>query len=139
MNIIIWGKCSWFSVWSTYLLDYESCHSYLMVSSFGVLVITYQKLISPPYFCLGTGVPRHSAGGIGTFVRTWYVSFAMHMHDYSFLTSEHVFIAPGWCSEMIMGFHEYTYQDREYIIRATTTQHAPCTCLYIQLVTKLYT
>ena len=37
------------------------------------------------YFCLGTGVPRHSAGGVGTFictyVRTWYVSFAMRMRE----------------------------------------------------------
>jgi len=23
------------------------------------------------FFCLGTGVPRHSAGGVGTFVRTY--------------------------------------------------------------------
>ena len=44
----------------------------------------------PPGFCLGTGVPRHSAGGVGTFVRTyvrgkyvrtWYVSFAMRMRE----------------------------------------------------------
>jgi len=33
-------------------------------------------------------------------------------------TSEHVFIALRWRSEMITGFHEDTYQDREYIIRA---------------------
>ena len=26
------------------------------------------------------------------------------------------------CSEMIMGFHEYTYQDHEYIIRAMNTK-----------------
>jgi len=30
-------------------------------------------------------VPRHRAGGVGTFVRTcvptWYVSFAMHMRE----------------------------------------------------------
>jgi len=54
-------------------------------------------------------------------------------------SGEHVFIALRWHSEMIMGFHEYTYQDREYIIRAMTTKHAQCTCLYIQLVTKPYT
>jgi len=37
---------------------------------------------------------------------------------------------------MIVGFHDnYTYQDREYIVRAI---HAQCT-LYIQLVTKPYT
>ena len=42
-------------------------------------------------------------------------------------SSEHVFIAPRWRSEMIMGFHEYTYQDREYIIRAMNTKHAQCT------------
>jgi len=38
--------------------------------------------------------------------------------------------------EMIMSFHEYTYQDREFIIRAIHTKHAQCTC---QLVTKHYT
>ena len=54
-------------------------------------------------------------------------------------SSEHVFIALRWRSEMIMGFHEYTYQDREYIIRAMNTKHAQCTGLYIQLVTKPYT
>jgi len=53
--------------------------------------------------------------------------------------SEHIFIALTWHSEMIMGFREYTYQDREYIIRAMNTKHAQCTCLYIQLVTKPYT
>jgi len=51
-------------------------------------------------------------------------------------SSEHVFIALRWRSETIMGFHEYTYQDCEYIIRA---MHAQCTCLYIQLVTKPHT
>jgi len=54
-------------------------------------------------------------------------------------SSEHVFIALKWRSEMIMGFHEYTYQDSEYIIRAMNTKHARCTCLIIQLVTKPYT
>ena len=44
-------------------------------------------------------------------------------------TSENVFIALQWCSEMIMGFHEYTYQDHEYIIRAmNNTKHSQCTC-----------
>jgi len=35
-------------------------------------------------------------------------------------TSEHLFTALGWHSEMIMGFHEYayTYQNCEYKIRA---------------------
>ena len=37
-------------------------------------------------------------------------------------SSEHVFIAQRWRSEIIMGFHEYTYQDREYIIRAMNTK-----------------
>ena len=39
-------------------------------------------------------------------------------------TSENAFIALGWHSEMIMGFHGYTYQDGEYIIRAMNTKHA---------------
>jgi len=29
---------------------------------------------------------------------------------------------------MIMGFHEITYQDCEYIIRAMNTKHTQCTC-----------
>ena len=29
---------------------------------------------------------------------------------------------------MIIGFHEYTYQDPEYIIRAMNTKYAQCTC-----------
>jgi len=36
--------------------------------------------------------------------------------------------ALGWSSVMIMGFHEYAYQDREYIIKAMNTKHAQCTC-----------
>ena len=55
------------------------------------------------------------------------------------ITLERVIIALRLRSEMIMGFHEYTYQDPEYIIRAMNTKHAQCTCLYIQLVTKPYT
>jgi len=37
-------------------------------------------------------------------------------------SSDHVFIALRWRSEMIMAFHEYTYQDREYIIGAMNTK-----------------
>ena len=50
-------------------------------------------------------------------------------------SSEHVFIALRWRSEMIMGFHKYTYQDREYIIRAMNIKLS----MYIQLVTKPFT
>jgi len=39
-------------------------------------------------------------------------------------SSEHLFIALRWRSEMIMGFHEYPYQDPEYITRAMNTKHA---------------
>jgi len=42
-------------------------------------------------------------------------------------SSEHVFIALRPHPEMIMGFHEYTYQDHEYIIRAMNTKHTQCT------------
>jgi len=101
-------------------------------------------------FCLGTGVPRHSAGGVGTFVRTcvvrtYVVRIICNAHarvmeaensiTLTIYSSEHVFIALRWRSEMIMGFHEYTYQDREYIIRAMNTKLS----MYIQLVTKPYT
>ena len=47
----------------------------------------YVNLRQNHAFCLSTGVPRHSAVGIGTFVRLyirtyirmWYISFAMSM------------------------------------------------------------
>ena len=94
-------------------------------------------------FCLGTGVPRHSAGGVGTFVRpyvrtymrgTYVVRIVCNAHarvmeaensiTLTIYSSEHVFIALRWRSEMIMGFHEYTYQDREYIIWAMNTEQS---------------
>ena len=31
-------------------------------------------------------------------------------------------------NDYIMGFHEYTYQDREYIIKVMSTKHSQCTC-----------
>jgi len=31
------------------------------------------------FFCLGTRVLSHSAGGVCTHLHTWYVSFAMRM------------------------------------------------------------
>jgi len=43
--------------------------------------------------------------------------------------SENVFIALGWRSEMTVSFHEYTYQDPEYIIRARNTKPAQCTII----------
>jgi len=55
------------------------------------LIILQQKEISTlldffmDSFCLGTGVPRHSAGGVGMYVLTcictWYVSFTMRMRE----------------------------------------------------------
>ena len=51
------------------------------------------------------------------------ITLTIYIYIYIY-TSEHVFIALGWRSEMIMGFHKYTYQDREYIIRAINTKHA---------------
>jgi len=51
-----------------------------------------------------TGVPKYSAGGIGSFICPWYVSFTMHMHEYwkqrsnwilsllLYYTSENIFI-----------------------------------------------
>ena len=65
-------------------------------------------------------------------VRTYVVRIVYNAHarvmeaENSFTltiySSEQIFIALRWCSEMIMGFHEYTYQDREYIIRAMNTK-----------------
>ena len=77
---------------------------------------------------------------VRTYVRTYVVRIVCNAHarvmeaensiTLTIYNSEHVFIALRWRSEMIMGFHEYTYQDREYIIRAMNTKHAQCTCLY---------
>jgi len=88
-------------------------------------------------------VPRHSARGVGTFVRN-VVRIVRNAHasvieaensiTLTIYSGEQVFIALRWHSEMIMGFHEYTYQDREYIIRAMNTKHAQS-----QLVTQPYT
>ena len=92
-------------------------------------------------------LPRHSAGGVGRFVCTYHSQCACasngsrELHHFYYIyrySSEHIFIALRLCSEMIMGFHEYTYQDCEYIIRAMNTKHAQCTCLCIQLVTRLH-
>jgi len=77
-----------------------------------------------------------SAGSVGTYVLCLYICGMYHSQcactvmeaenaiTLTTYTSGHVFIALGWRSEMIMGFHEYTYQDREYIIRAMNTKHA---------------
>ena len=48
-------------------------------------------------------------------------------------SSVNIFIALGCHSEMIMGFHEYTYQDHEYIIRTMNTMHAQCICYTFNL------
>ena len=61
------------------------------------------------------------------------------IHSGSPRNVENIFIALGWHSEMIMGFHEYTYRDREYIIRAVILSMPNARILYIQLVTKPYT
>jgi len=67
-------------------------------------------------------VPRHSAGGVGTFVRN-VVRIVRNAHvrvmeaensiTLTIYSSEQVFIALRWHSEMIMGFHEYNYPDHE--------------------------
>jgi len=82
------------------------------------------------FFCLGTGVPRHSAGGVGSYVRTyvrgtWYVS--ENSITRTIYSSEHIFIALRWCSETIMGFHENTYQVRgRLLIVVAQSSHLNC-------------
>jgi len=54
-----------------------------------------------------------------SYVRTYVVRIVYNAHarvmeaensiTLTIYSSEHVFIALRWCSEMIMGFHEYTY------------------------------
>jgi len=61
-------------------------------------------------FCLGTGVPRHSAGGVGTSVN--------------------VFITLNWCSERIMHF---AY---EYLTRLTCASCFICVKVLLLLVLK---
>ena len=63
-----------------------------------------------------TGMPRHSSGGIGMFIRTYVVRIICNTHaqvmeaknsiTLTIYSSEHVFIALRWRSEMIMGFHK---------------------------------
>ena len=51
--------------------------------------------------CLGTGGLGHSAGGVGTFIRTWYESLATTV---TINISANIIIALRWHSEMIMVF-----------------------------------
>jgi len=53
-------------------------------------------------------------------------------------SSVNLIIALGCPLEMIMGFHEYTYQDREYLIRTGNTMHAQCTCFTVLISGKLH-
>ena len=94
----------------------------------------------PYIFCLGTRMPRHSAGGIGGPYVCVYVRGTYHLQVYAWVhgmyylqvyawvieaensitltisTSTNVFITPRWCSKNDYLFvYEYTYQDCEYI------------------------
>ena len=72
-----------------------------------------------------TGMPRHFAGGVGTFICTYVVRIICNTHaqvmeaknsiTLTIYTSENVFTAPRWCSDNDNAFHEYTYQNREDI------------------------
>ena len=56
-----------------------------------------------------TGMPRHFAGGVGTFICTYVVRIICNTHaqvmeaknsiTLTIYTSENVFIALGWCSD----------------------------------------
>ena len=60
------GKCNEFSNVNSTKSSWKQCPVFIHV---------YCALLSPPSFCLGTEVPRHSAGCVGTYVvrGTWYV------------------------------------------------------------------
>ena len=88
-------------------------------------------------------MPRHSAGGVGTFVHSFVRTYVVHIVCYAharvleaensitltiYYTSENIFIELGWCSENDYGFYEYTYQDPKYIMRAMNTKHAQYIC-----------
>ena len=71
-----------------------------------------QCTISPmPTFCLGTGAPRHNAGGIGSSI---YYIHGTHRPQCAAQVKEtekllhsyymNIFIVVRWRSEMIMGF-----------------------------------
>ena len=86
-------------------------------------------------FCLGTGVPRHSAEAY--ICCTYVVCIICHVHarvmkaeKSTIYTSVNIFIALGWCSESDYGLliRKYAYQDCEYIIRTMNTKHTHCTC-----------
>ena len=57
-------------------------------------------------------------------VRVMEAENSITLTIYIYCRSVNMFIALGCHSEMIMGFHEYTYQDHEYIIRTMNTMHA---------------
>ena len=66
---------------------------------------------NPLGFCLGTEVPRHSAGCVGTYVRTWYVRtslFAMRPRKccmlYTLNRVSNVFIACKYIFKNDYGF-----------------------------------
>ena len=65
-----------------YTCSYIGRHMCLIMSDFGIIAIAYLAGIDMRLqhfnawyraFCLGTEVPRHSAGCVGTYVPTWYV------------------------------------------------------------------
>jgi len=84
------------------------------LNCYNLIVIVYSMTFFALHFCLGTGVPRHSAGGVGTYVvRIIHNEHArvMEAENSATLTiyrSEYIFIALGWRSEMIKGFNEYS-------------------------------
>ena len=79
-------------------------------------------------YCLSTGVTRHSAHPYMVhpyMVRIICKGGIMEAENsITYYRYQWKRIYSTGMAEMIMGFHEYTYQDREYIIRAMNTKHA---------------
>ena len=78
--------------------------------------VTQMKMVNFVSFCLFLSRHRSARHSAGTYrLQCACVSNGSRELHHSYIYgSEHVFIALRWRSEMIMGFHEYTYQDREY-------------------------
>ena len=89
--------------------------------------------------CVGTRVPRHSAGGVdSSYIHVYMVHIVCNAHvqvieaensvTLAYIVYQYkVFIALTWLFRKIMGFvyaYEYTYQDHEYVIRTMNTEHA---------------
>ena len=103
----------------------------------------------PLSFRLGTEMPRHSAGGVGSSIHAYICGMycsqcecasngSRELHHSYYMPAQMYLYHWDHAQKWSWFSYKYTYQDRDYIIRTMNTKPAQCTC-YIQLVTKPYT